>query len=185
MKAVSIGAMSRGKWQPIRSVASAVSSHPHLVPDPIDRTLQEPYKMGALHTKSNGAHEPHLQLPNAYRGSDAFAKLLSDSIFESMTDLLGIRVREAVYDFMERKYSVARNEIVQHLDQLFTLFDSNFGVTVRKVISRAFVKKVYSKLEWEFLPIPNFEFADYIDTIKTRIARELQSRAKSVNRTGF
>ncbi|MGD0176306.1 MAG: hypothetical protein ABSC50_05715 [Candidatus Bathyarchaeia archaeon] len=183
METEPIGAMSRRKWQQ-QTVDDAIPSLPHPVPD-ADYTLQAQYKTKEpLDTKPNSSNEPHL-LPNAYSDSDAFGKLLSDSIDETMTDLLGIRVREAVYDFMERKYSVARNEISQHLDELFKLFENNFGVASGKVIGRAFAKKVYSKLEWDFIPLPNFEFADYIDTIKTRIGRELLDRTKSAERSGI
>ena len=181
METEPIAATSRRKWQ--QTVDDTIPSLPHPVPD-ANYSLQVQHQTKkALDTKPNSSSEPQVRFPSAYNGSDAFGKLLAGSIDESMTDLLGTRVREAVYDFMERKYSVARNEISQHLDELFKLFENNFGVASKKVIGRAFAKKVYSKLEWEFIPIPNFEFADYIDSIKARIARELLDRAKSVERS--
>jgi hypothetical protein len=97
---------------------------------------------------------------------------LSEAIHECLKDILGGRAREAIYAFMEREYSVAGNELPKHLDELFTVFQQNFGVKAKDVIARAFAKKLYAKLDFEFHPIPKFEFADYLAMIKRRMAAE-------------
>ena len=97
---------------------------------------------------------------------------LSESIHECLKDILGGRVREAIYAFMEREHSVTRNELPKHLDELFTVFQQNFGVKAKDVIARAFAKKLYAKLDFEFHPIPKFEFFDYLAIIKRRMALE-------------
>ncbi len=125
------------------------------------------------------SNETHIELPRVYSGPDALVKLLSDSIGEVLTDLVGTRAREAVYDYMERNHSIARSEIPHHLDELFRLFERNFGVASKKVIGMVIAKKVYSKLDWEFHPIPNFEFTDYLERIKTKLTKEVLDRAKS------
>ena len=117
--------------------------------------------------------------PSTYVGPDALTKLLSDSIDETLTDLLGTRAREAVYDYLERNRSIARDEIPENTDELFKLFELNFGATSKKVIGRVIAKKVYSKLDWEFRLIANFEFTDYLERIKTKLAKEVLDRAKS------
>jgi hypothetical protein len=138
-----------------------------------------------MNTVDNEGHVPpasnevHIQLPNAYGGPDALTKLLSDSIGEALTDLIGTRAREAIYDYIERNHSIARSEIPDHLDELFTLFERNFGVASKTVIGRVIAKKVYTKLDLEFYSIPHFEFIDYLEKIKTRLAREVLDRAKS------
>ncbi len=113
------------------------------------------------------SNETHIELPKGYNGPDALRRLLSDSIGEALTDLLGTRAREAIYDYMERNRSVARGEIPYHLDELFKLFERNFGAASKRVIGRVIAKRVYSKLEWEFNPIRNFEFNDHPERIKT------------------
>ncbi len=120
----------------------------------------------------SGSTEKHIELPRAYSGPNALTNLLSDSIGEALTDLLGSRAREAIYDHMERNHSVARNEIPAHLDDLFKLFGRYFGVGSKNVIGRVIARKVYSNLGWEFVSIPHFEFADYLEKIRTRIAKE-------------
>ena len=121
---------------------------------------------------SSGSTEDHIELPRAYSGPNAFTNLLSDSIDEALMNLLGSRAREAIYDYMERNYSVARNEIPERLDDLFKLFEGYFGVKSKNVIGRVIARNVYSKLDWEFESIPNFEFGDYLESIRTRVAKE-------------
>jgi hypothetical protein len=107
----------------------------------------------------------------------ALTNLLSDSISETLTDLLGSRTREAIYDYMERKHFVVRSEIPEHLDNLFTIFEDTFGINATKVIGRTIAKKVYAKLDWEFESSPNLEFADYLERIKTKITSEASEQS--------
>ena len=128
-----------------------------------------------------GSTEEHIELPRAYTGPNALTNLLSDSIDEALTDLLGSRAREAIYDYMERNYSVARNEIPERLDDLFKLFEGYFGVKSKNVIGRVIARNVYSKLDWEFESIPNFEFGDYLEIIRTRVAKEALGSASAAH----
>ena len=125
------------------------------------------------------SNNTRVEPPSTYAGPDALTKLLSDSIDETLTDLLGTRAREAVYDYLERNRSIARDEIPENTDELFMLFERNFGKASKKVIGRVVAKRVYSKLDWEFHPIPNFEFTDYLEKIKIKLAKEVFDRAKS------
>jgi len=115
--------------------------------------------------------ERHIPVPSEYREPNTLGKLLSDSIDEVLINLVGTRAREATYDYMERNHSTARSEIPGHLDEFLSLFERTFGVAGRKVIGRAIAKKVYSKLDLEFYPIPHFELTDYLERIKTGFAK--------------
>lgn len=108
--------------------------------------------------------------PTSHSVSKALANLVSDSIDETLTDLLGSRTREAVYGYLQRKYSLTKNDLANNPDQLFTIFERNFGVPAKRVIGRAIARKVYTKLDWKFQPVPHFEFADYMDKVKARFA---------------
>lgn len=105
-------------------------------------------------------------------------QLLSESISETLTDLLGNRAREAVYDYMERNHSIAREEISENTDALFRLFEDFFGEASMNVIGRMIVKKVYSKLNWKFVPEPKLEFNDHLEEIKKRLANEPLDRPR-------
>ncbi len=123
--------------------------------------------------KRNAEASRHLiESPKTYAEPRALTRLLSDSITDTLTDLLGTRVREAIYDFLERKHSISRDEIPQNTDVLFRLFEQNFGPASTKVFGKMIVKKMYSKLDWEFQPNLNLEFNDYLERIKTKLANQ-------------
>ncbi len=123
--------------------------------------------------RRNAETSGHLvESPKTYAEPRALTRLLSDSITDTLTDLLGTRVREAIYDFLERKHSISRDEIPQNMDVLFQLFKQNFGPASTKVFSKMIVKKMYSKLDWEFQPNLNLEFNDYLERIKTKLANQ-------------
>ena len=104
--------------------------------------------------------------------TDAFSALLLESIDEALTDLLGRRAREAVYDYLERNCLVARNELPTRLEAFLTLLDDTFGKG-SKTIGRVVARRLYSKLEWEFIEVPGYELVDYVEAVKARISREL------------
>lgn len=110
--------------------------------------------------------------------TDAFSALLLESIDEALTDLLGRRAREAVYDYLERNCLVARNELPTRLEAFVTLLDDTFGKG-SKTIGRVVAKRLYSKLEWEFIEVPGYGLVGYVEAVKARIGREL---VKQTNR---
>jgi len=126
--------------------------------------------------------ETPIQVPRSFSGPFALSKLLSDSIAEVLTDLVGTRAREAIYDFMEREHSTARTEIPEHLNEFFGLLENIFGAASEKVVERTIAKKIYSKLNWEFHAVPHFELRDYLDRIKTRLMSVVLESAKPSTR---
>jgi hypothetical protein len=110
--------------------------------------------------------------------TDAFSALLLESIDEALTDLLGRRAREAVYDYLERNCLVARNELPTRLEAFVTLLDDTFGKG-GKTIGRVVAKRLHSKLEWEFIEVPGYGLVDYVEAVRARIGREL---VKQTNR---
>lgn len=110
--------------------------------------------------------------------TDAFSALLLESIDEALTDLLGRKAREAVYDYLERNCLVARNELPARLEAFVTLLDDTFGKG-SKTIGRVVAKRLHSKLEWEFVEVPGYGLVDYVEAVKARIGREL---VKQTNR---
>jgi hypothetical protein len=103
---------------------------------------------------------------------------LSESIDEALTDLLGSRTREAVYDYLERNCSLARNEIPNRLDAFFKLLNETFGKggsTIGKVI----VKKLYAKLGWEFVEIQSYGLMDYVETVRGRLEKEAKGSTRT------
>ena len=110
------------------------------------------------------------------------AKSLDDLLLlcidEVLADLLGWRAREAVYDCLERNYSLARSDIPRHLNKFLGLLEETFGKG-SSTIGKSIIKRLFDKLEWKFEDIPGFEFMDYLEAIRARIGRALIEHAKS------
>jgi len=104
--------------------------------------------------------------------------LVGESIDQALDDLLGRRAKEAIYDYLERNYSLARDDISKNMEKFFRLTEETFGRGSR-TIARCIVKRLWEKLGWKFEDIIGFEFSDYLEAAKARIARELVQKAKA------
>ena len=104
--------------------------------------------------------------------------LLIESIDEALADLLGRHGRAAVYDHLAGNPYFPRREIVKHLDAFLEVLGTTFGKG-GAVIGKTVIKKLHSKLEWEFVDTPDYRFADHLQRIRTRIARECIDLAKA------
>jgi hypothetical protein len=98
---------------------------------------------------------------------------------EALTDLLGTRAREAIYDHLERNCLIARKEIPKRLDDFFKLLNETFGQGSR-TIGKVIAKKLYSKLGWKFVEVSSYEIEDYFAAAKNRLKRELAARTNRI-----
>jgi hypothetical protein len=105
-------------------------------------------------------------------------ELLLQCVDEVLFELLGGRAREAVYDHLERDQSLARTDIPKHLNKFLELLDETFGKG-GKTICKSIIRRMYDKLDWKFYEIRDYEFVDYLDAIRARIARVLIEHAKA------
>jgi hypothetical protein len=98
---------------------------------------------------------------------------LLESVDEALSDLLGSRSREAVYDYLERNCSLARNDIPTRLDDFFRLLNETFGkggTTIGKVIA----KKLYLRLGLDFVEIQSYGLMDYVETARARVEKGVE-----------
>jgi hypothetical protein len=121
-------------------------------------------------------------LAGSVRARDNPAKsvdeLLLQCVDEILVELLGRRAKEAVYDHLERNQSLARSDIPRHVNKFLELLDETFGRSGR-TICKSIIRRMYEKLDWKFYEIPDYEFMDYLDAIRARIAKVLIERAKA------
>ena len=104
--------------------------------------------------------------------------LILDSIDEALSGLLGVRGRDLIYDHIARNYSFGREDIPVHLEEFLRLLEDTFSEASR-TIGRTIIRRLYSKLEWDFVVVPGFQFEDYIADARGRIGRELFERART------
>jgi hypothetical protein len=109
--------------------------------------------------------------------TNQFGALLLESIDEALTDLLGRRAREAIYDHLERDHLVARNELADQLDTFVELLQETFG-RGSKTIGKVVARRLFSKLDLEFNEIPGYDLGEYVERARDRISREIVSQAK-------
>lgn len=76
--------------------------------------------------------------------------------------MLGRRAREAIYDHLERKCYMARDEMPQRLGELCNVLETNFGKG-GKTIERTIARRYYSKLEKKFTDYPGYTLVDYVE----------------------
>jgi len=107
--------------------------------------------------------------------TDPVDVLLGESMNEALTDLLGRRAREAIYDHLERNCLIARSEIPYRLGDFFRLLDETFGKG-SKTIGRVIAKKLYAKLGWEFVEVSSYEPEDYFKVARNRLNRAVAAR---------
>jgi len=90
--------------------------------------------------------------------------LLVESIDQGLCDLLGRRARETIYDYLERRCYMSRDEIPGRLEEFCGILQANFGkggLTIQKTIAKRF----YSRLEKRFIDYPGYTLADYVKNV--------------------
>jgi hypothetical protein len=114
---------------------------------------------------------PLVKAQGVHIRNDKMNYLVKESIDEALVNLIGRRARDAIYDHLERVYSVDRESIPGNLQTFFELLQATFGKG-SITIGRAIVRKLFEKLEWKFNEVPCFGFFDYLEAIRTRMERE-------------
>jgi hypothetical protein len=111
-------------------------------------------------------------------GAKTLHSLVAESIDEALNGLIGKKPTEAIYDYLERSFSLARDDILQNTQTLFEVMKGLFGEKGSRVIALCIARRVFENLGWEFVQVPGYEFLDYVEMARARIARELVQQAK-------
>jgi len=107
-----------------------------------------------------------------YTGARTIEALLGDCINHVLSEVLGSKARESIYDYIERNYGVAREDIPTNMSKFFELTGEAFGSGSR-TIARCIVKRMWQELGWAFNETPGLEFWDYLEIARARMAREV------------
>jgi hypothetical protein len=95
-----------------------------------------------------------------------------------LDELLGRKAKEAIYDYLERNYLVARDDVPKNIDKFLLLTDQLFGKG-SKTIARCIMKRLWEQLGWKFTDVSGFEFSDYLEAARARITREVFEKARA------
>jgi len=94
--------------------------------------------------------------------TDEFSYLFSECVEDTLTDLLGSRVREGLLDYMERQARLDRADLLEHPSELSKLLRETVesgGIEIEKCIMR----RLYTALGWNFKESSNFNFPDQVE----------------------
>jgi hypothetical protein len=97
-----------------------------------------------------------------------FNDVLVETIDETITDLLGRAVVDALYAHLETNHSMARDEVPYRLDTLFITLEKIFGAS-SNTITKAIAKRFYAKLGLEFTDNPSRALLEYVDEAKMKL----------------
>ncbi len=122
------------------------------------------------------SHNPVISGSKSLQTTSTLDSLLSDCIDQVLSDLVGGKAKEAFYDYMERNYAVAREDIPRNFGKFYSLTEEVCGKGSR-TIARCIMKRLWERLGWTFVDMPDFMFSDFLETTRARIARELVEKA--------
>jgi len=106
---------------------------------------------------------------------DEFCHLYAECVEQTLTDLLGVRVREALLDYLARHYGLGRSDLHEHPHELSALLEKSLnkgGIEVEKQIVRRLyssllMRSLYSGfLGWEQKENSNFNFVAQVEEVR-------------------
>jgi hypothetical protein len=104
---------------------------------------------------------------NPKTSADEFGHFFIECVEQTLTDLLGAKVREALLDYLARHDRLSRGDILGHPRELSILLDKIFGkggITIERHIMR----RLYAILEWEYVETSNFNFSSQLAEARER-----------------
>jgi len=96
--------------------------------------------------------------------------LLSESIDETITNLLSREVVEALYVYLQKVHAVSREDVPYKLDTLCSTLEKTFGFTGSRTISKAIARRVYAKLALPFHDNPGRTLIEYVEEAKAKLS---------------
>ena len=95
-------------------------------------------------------------------------RVLLECLDESLKDLLGETVTRSTYDFLQRNFGLAREEVPRKPNRFVPALWYVFGKSGR-TIEKVILQKIYSRLGIACIEKARYEFAD--DLEEARVAR--------------
>jgi len=99
---------------------------------------------------------------NPWEDRDEFGHLFVECVEDTLTDLLGARVREGLLDYMARHSRLSRAELPDHPIELSKLLKKSLdrgGIEIEKCIMR----RLYAVLKWTYKESSDFNFANQVE----------------------
>jgi hypothetical protein len=95
--------------------------------------------------------------------------LLVESINETISALLSRKVVDALYGYLQKVHSIAKDEIVCKPEILCSVLEKTFGSPSSRTICKAIAKRLYAKLELSFYDNPGRTFLQYLEEAEIKL----------------
>lgn len=100
------------------------------------------------------------------------------AIDETISTVLGEQVLKALYEHLKKQYDVTSDEIPYRLDTFSKTLEDTFGVKGALTLSRVIARRVYARIDLQFVELGNYNLQDYLQDAKIDLA--LSSRMKPI-----
>lgn len=117
--------------------------------------------------------EPRLRIPQT-----TFERLLLESTDEVLSDLFGEKTRDMLYDYLAAQHGYGREEIPKKMDEFYLFLEHVFGHSSR-TIGRSIIRRLFAKLNYEYVDVRGFELIDYLQLLNTGLAPDAGSQAQA------
>lgn len=104
-------------------------------------------------------------LPGSYF-LETFNVILIESIHDTIAKLLSPKVADALFEHLEKVYSIKKDEVPSRLDTLLLTLKTPFGSSSAQVMGKAIAKRFYSRLGLEFSDEPQRTLVGYVESAK-------------------
>jgi len=83
--------------------------------------------------------------------------------------IVGQDVLRSLYQYLKKHYSITSDEIPYRTDTVFTTLEQTFGVKGARTLSRAIAKRLYYRLNLQFVETENYRLQDYLEQAKKEL----------------
>jgi hypothetical protein len=115
-----------------------------------------------------------IEVLNKVDGSMEFSAVLLDAIDEGLL-VLGENSRTLIYQYIERKHQVKREEIPERLELFHETLISFFS-TAEKILEKIIAGNLYGKLGLSFTEHEGWTLIDYLNGAKEDYRNQLKGR---------
>ena len=93
--------------------------------------------------------------------SNEFERLVAESVYEELADLLGQNVRGTVYRYLERAHGISKDRMPSRLSEFHLALDEVFGVPASHVIEKRILEALSLRLGLELTDNPDCTLFEY------------------------
>jgi len=83
--------------------------------------------------------------------------------------IVGQDVLRSLYKHLKEHYDITPDEIPYRLDTVFETLERTFGVQGARTLSRAIAKRLYYRLNLQFVETENYRLQDYLEQAKNEL----------------